>query len=73
MRYHLGVKFVNPEFKAETIVLMGGGGYPSNSVLMRMHYTSELAHKYPDAKNNCCRFQAKSIIEQVPYFKLQTI
>lgn len=48
-RYNLGVKYRNNDKTANTIVLMGGGGYPSKSILMRMHYTAKLSEVYPNA------------------------
>ena len=50
IRYNLGVKYYNTEIQPKTIVLMGGGGFPSKSVLMRMHYTAELSKQFPNAK-----------------------
>lgn len=34
----------------ESILVMGGGGFPSESVLIRLWYTAELANKFPNAK-----------------------
>ncbi len=49
-RYNLGVKYNSYSKPIKTIVLMGGGGYPSKSVLMRMYYTAKLSQHYPDAE-----------------------
>jgi len=50
MYYHLGTsakKLVNPP---EFIVIMGGGGMPSKSGLIRTYYTAMASKNYPDAK-----------------------
>lgn len=33
-----------------TIVIMGAGGYPSEDLLMRLWYSAQLAHDFPEAK-----------------------
>lgn len=49
-RYNLGSsKDFVPE-NTKTIVVMGGGGFPSESVLMRLWYTKGLAIKFPESK-----------------------
>jgi uncharacterized SAM-binding protein YcdF (DUF218 family) len=49
-RYNLGSsKDYVPE-DTKTIVVMGGGGFPSESVLMRLWFTKELALSFPESK-----------------------
>ncbi|MBN1927501.1 MAG: YdcF family protein [Prolixibacteraceae bacterium] len=50
MRYNLGKSKAWVPDNTKTILLMGGGGFPSESVLMRLHYTVELAKEFPFAK-----------------------
>lgn len=50
MYYNLGVSHKIPENKPDYIVVMGGGGIPSESGLMRTYKTSHISHKYPNAE-----------------------
>lgn len=48
--YHwLGTSKSELKWKPETIVLLGGGGMPSQSNLMRSWYTDKAAKSFPDA------------------------
>jgi uncharacterized SAM-binding protein YcdF (DUF218 family) len=49
-RYNLGKSEAFIPKNTQTILVMGGGGFPSESVLMRLWYTVELAHKFPQSK-----------------------
>jgi uncharacterized SAM-binding protein YcdF (DUF218 family) len=49
-RYNLGKSEAFVPQNTKTILVMGGGGFPSESVLMRLWYTSELAQKFPQSK-----------------------
>jgi len=49
-RYNLGSSKDFVPKNTETIVVMGGGGFPSESVLMRLWFTKELALKFPESK-----------------------
>lgn len=49
-KYSLGKSKAHLYYNTATIVLMGGGGFPSEELMMRLWYTLELAEKYPDAK-----------------------
>jgi uncharacterized SAM-binding protein YcdF (DUF218 family) len=49
-RYNLGKSEAFVPRDTKTILVMGGGGFPSESVLMRLWYTAELAKQYPEAK-----------------------
>jgi uncharacterized SAM-binding protein YcdF (DUF218 family) len=49
-RYNLGKSKANVPKNTQTILVMGGGGFPSESVLMRLWYTVELAQKFPQSK-----------------------
>ena len=48
-RYRLGKSVACVPENTRTIVLMGAGGFPSESVLMRLWYTNYLTGKFPDA------------------------
>ncbi len=37
-------------FEPEYIVFLGGSGFPGKSSLIRIYYTSKLAHQHPEAK-----------------------
>ncbi|MCF8360426.1 MAG: YdcF family protein [Prolixibacteraceae bacterium] len=47
MRYNLGKSKAWVPDSTQTLLLMGGGGYPSESILMRLHYTVKLAKEFP--------------------------
>lgn len=49
-RYQLAVSKSNIPENTQSILVMGGGGFPSESVLMRLWYTLELANHFPNAK-----------------------
>jgi uncharacterized SAM-binding protein YcdF (DUF218 family) len=49
-QYRLGKAEAGLPEQAGTILVMGSGGFPSESVLMRLWYTIELAQDYPGAK-----------------------
>jgi uncharacterized SAM-binding protein YcdF (DUF218 family) len=49
MRYNLGKSEARVPDSTQTLLLLGGGGYPSESVLMRLHYTVKLAKQFPGA------------------------
>jgi len=49
-RYNLGKSEAFVPKNTQTILVMGGGGFPSESVLMRLWYTAELAMEFPNAK-----------------------
>jgi len=50
MIYWLGTSVSECHFKPDNIIIMGGYGMPSESSLMRIYFTCELAKKYPDSK-----------------------
>lgn len=49
-RYQLGASKAHVPANTKTIVMMGGGGFPSKSVLMRLWFTAELAREHLNAK-----------------------
>lgn len=49
-RYNLGKSKAFVPANTHSILVMGAGGFPSDAVLMRLWYTSELARNFPDAK-----------------------
>jgi uncharacterized SAM-binding protein YcdF (DUF218 family) len=49
-RYRLATKYAPDYNRAKTLVVMGGGGFPSESVLMRLWFASEIAIQYPELK-----------------------
>lgn len=49
-RYRLAVSKADVPENARSILLMGGGGFPSESALIRLWYTASLAHQFPDTK-----------------------
>lgn len=49
-RYRLSVSKADVPENARSILLMGGGGFPSESALIRLWYTASLAHQFPEAK-----------------------
>jgi uncharacterized SAM-binding protein YcdF (DUF218 family) len=49
-RYNLGKSEAFVPGNTQSILVMGGGGFPSESVLMRLWYTKELARRFPEAK-----------------------
>jgi uncharacterized SAM-binding protein YcdF (DUF218 family) len=49
MYYHLGVSHTSFEENPDYIAVLGGGGIPSESGLMRTYKTSQVSKKYPDA------------------------
>ena len=48
--YWLGTSNITPYENTEYFILLGGGGMPEESNLMRSYATVKLAHKVPDAK-----------------------
>ena len=50
MYYNLGVSSKITESTPDYIVVMGGGGIPSESGLMRTYKTFHISNKYPDAE-----------------------
>ncbi len=44
------VEFVQQPTEPGTILMLGGGGMPSESNLMRLYYTAETAGRFPDSK-----------------------
>jgi len=50
MYYHLGASKTSFKKSPDYIVVLGGGGIPSESGLMRTYKTSEVSKNYPDAK-----------------------
>ncbi len=48
--HHLSKPGSAYSFEPEYIIFMGGSGFPGKSSLMRIYYTSKLAHEYPEAK-----------------------
>lgn len=49
-QYRLGKAAGSLSEAPKTILVMGSGGFPSESVLMRLWYTIDLAGKYPGAR-----------------------
>ena len=49
-RYQLSSYHTEIVEDINTIVVMGAGGFPSETVLIRLWYTNELAQKYPEAQ-----------------------
>ena len=49
-RYNLGKSKAFVPLNTQSILVMGAGGFPSDAVLMRLWYTAELAHNFPNAK-----------------------
>lgn len=49
-RYRLGNYQASISENVQTIVVMGAGGFPSETLLIRLWYTAELATKYPASK-----------------------
>jgi uncharacterized SAM-binding protein YcdF (DUF218 family) len=49
IHYWLGTGNSAFAFKPDYIIMMGGSGMPSESNLMRLYYTSELAAEFPEA------------------------
>ncbi|HNW49913.1 MAG TPA: YdcF family protein [Prolixibacteraceae bacterium] len=49
-RYNLGKSEAFVPKNTQTILVMGGGGFPSESVLMRLWYSEELAKQFPGSK-----------------------
>lgn len=49
MRVWLGTHQCNNTFTPEYIVMLGGGGMPSEGNLMRLYYTAEMANCFEDA------------------------
>ena len=50
MYYYLGVNGNKLKTPPEYIILLGGGGFPSESNLIRCYYTVKRAEQFPDAK-----------------------
>lgn len=50
MYYYLGISHDQLTSKPEYIVVLGGGGIPSESGLMRTYFAAESAEKYPNSK-----------------------
>ena len=50
MYYYLGISHNNIKENPEYIVVLGGGGIPSESGLMRSYKAAEASKKYPQAK-----------------------
>ena len=50
MYYYLGVSAEKLKHEPDYIVVMGGGGMPSESGLIRTYFASEASFKYPNAK-----------------------
>ena len=49
-RYRLAISTADVPENTQSILVMGGGGFPSESILIRLWYTASLAHQFPDAK-----------------------
>lgn len=49
-RYNLAHSKAGVPANTKSILVMGGGGFPSESVLIRLWYTADLASKHPQAK-----------------------
>ena len=49
-QYYLARNLADVPDDTKTIVVMGAGGFPSEDLLMRLWYTSKLAHDFPEAK-----------------------
>lgn len=49
-RYHLGTGFKPDYHRVHTLVILGGGGFPSEKVLMRLWYGREVALQNPGLK-----------------------
>ena len=49
-RYRLAQAEAGVPQNTKSILVMGGGGFPSEAVLMRLWYTAELANQNPEAK-----------------------
>ncbi len=49
IHYWLGTSNSEFDFKPAYIVMLGGSGMPSESNLMRLYYTTELANEFPEA------------------------
>jgi len=49
-RYRLGTGYQPDYHTAKTLVILGGGGYPSESTLMRLWFTNEFAQRDPMLK-----------------------
>jgi len=49
-RYRLGSSHAFIPKNTQTIVVMGAGGFPSETLLMRLWYTADLAKKFPESK-----------------------
>ena len=49
-RYNLGKSKAFVPLNTQSILVMGAGGFPSDAVLMRLWYTAELAHNFPNSK-----------------------
>jgi uncharacterized SAM-binding protein YcdF (DUF218 family) len=49
-RYNLGTLMASVPENTQTILVMGAGGFPSETVLLRLWYTAELAKEFPEAK-----------------------
>lgn len=49
-RYSLAKSEAKIPENTKTIAVMGGGGFPSEQLMMRLWYTVELANKFPDSK-----------------------
>jgi uncharacterized SAM-binding protein YcdF (DUF218 family) len=49
-RYRLATSVANVPDDTKSILVMGGGGFPSEAVLMRLWYAVEMACDFPDSK-----------------------
>jgi uncharacterized SAM-binding protein YcdF (DUF218 family) len=49
-RYRLGSSEALVPKDTQTILIMGAGGFPSETILIRLWYTADLAAKFPDSK-----------------------
>ena len=49
-RYDLGKSKAFVPKNTQSILVMGAGGFPSETLLLRLWYTSELAKEFPEAK-----------------------
>jgi len=49
IHYWLGTANSAFYLKPDYIIMLGGSGMPSESNLMRLYYTADLAHQYPEA------------------------